>query len=92
MATSRQGNPYVRLSVAVDQRGKTEATWYTLVITGRKAENAEALLNVFRKGRLVHARGEPDDRVYQKADGTWAVSRTIVVDELPLLLDAKPKD
>jgi single-stranded DNA-binding protein len=89
---SKANNPYLRMSVAVDNPGSDTTTWYSCIITGRKAENTEKLLKVFKKGRLVLVEGVPESNAYMKKDGLPAVSNSIMVDNLPVLMDAKPKD
>jgi single-stranded DNA-binding protein len=85
--------PYLRLSVAVDEPGDDNTTsWYTCIIAGRKAENIESLKRVFTKGRLISVIGRPRAKGYLKADKTTVgASITILCDELPVLLDPKPK-
>jgi single-stranded DNA-binding protein len=91
-AISQANNPYLRMSVAVNRPGGGTPTWYSCIITGRKVENTERLLKVFLKGRLVLVEGVPESSAYLKKSGEPAVSNTILVDSLPTVLDAKPKD
>ena len=89
-AKSREGKPYLRLSVAVDEPdGST--SWWSCIIAGRKAENIESLMKVFTKGRLITVFGRPSIKAYLK-QGEPEPSRTVLVDELPLVLDPKPKE
>ena len=90
-ANSNSGKPYLRLSVAVDDP-KDPTTWWNCIIAGKKAENMDALLKLFTKGRLVSLWGKPKSKAYLKQNGEPAVSNSVLVDELPLVLDAKPKD
>ncbi len=90
VVTPEGRKPYLRLSVAVDETdGST--TWWSCIIAGKKAENIDKLLKVFTKGRLVSLWGKPRTKAYMK-QGEPAVSNTVLVDELPLVLDSKPKD
>lgn len=88
-ATSKSGKPYLRLSIAVDDPDG-ETTWWSCIVAGKKVENMDALLKVFTKGRLVALWGKPKFKAYLK-QGQPAVSPSVLVDELPLVLDAKPK-
>jgi single-stranded DNA-binding protein len=90
-AISKANNPYLRMSVAVDQPGSDTPTWFQCIITGRKVENTEKLLGVFKKGRLVLIEGVPRSEGYLTKEGKPAVKNTILVDNLPLLMDPKPK-
>lgn len=89
------GKPYLRLSVAVDDEGAAEnapPTWYSCIISGRKAENIDRLLKVFRKGRLVRVSGRPRNKIFYKDDKSAHISHGVWCDELPTVLDPKPKD
>ena len=89
-AKSDSGKPYLRLSVAVDDP-KGATAWYSCIIAGKKAENMDALLKVFTKGRLVSLWGKPRSTGYIKQNGEAGVNNSVLVDELPLVLDPKPK-
>lgn len=86
--------PYLRLNVAVDNEegGERKPTWYVCIVNSKAVETPDKLLKVFTVGRKVFLRGTPKTRVYQKDDGTWAASTTVMVDGLPKLMDPKPKD
>lgn len=86
--------PYLRLNVAVDdeEAGQKKTTWYVCIINSKAVETPEKLLSVFKVGRKVFVRGTPRTRTFQKGDGTWAASTTVLVDGLPKLMDPKPKD
>ena len=86
------GKPYLRLGVAVDEEDGT-TSWYQAIIAGKKAENIEDLKKVFRKGRKIHVIGRPRAKGYLKKDKvTVGASITVMCDELPQVLDPKPKD
>lgn len=87
------GRPYLRLTVAVDEDdGEKRTTWYVCIVNSRAVETPDRLLKTLTVGRKVYIRGSPRHRVYQKGDGSWVPSTTILVDGLPLLMDPKPKD
>jgi hypothetical protein len=89
------GRPYLRLNVAVDdeEAGQKKTTWYLCIINSKAVEKPDKLLKVFTVGRKVFIRGAPRaPRAYQKGDGTWTASTTVLVDGLPRLMDPKPKD
>lgn len=86
---SKAGNIYLRLSIACnDSDGTTKTTtWYSVVIFGKKAENADEILKYCAKGRLVLVEGQPKVQAYLKKDGTPAVDNSIIADALPIYLD-----
>lgn len=96
LRTSKGPNPapYLKLNVAVDdeERGEKKTVWYVCNVTSKAVEKPEKLLATFTKGRKVLLWGTPKVRTYQKGDGSWAASTTILVDGLPRLMDNKPKD
>lgn len=94
LRTSKGSNaPYLKLNVAVDdeERGEKKTVWYVCNVTSKAVEKPEKLLATFTKGRKVLLWGTPKVRTYQKGDGSWAASTTILVDGLPKLMDNKPK-
>jgi single-stranded DNA-binding protein len=88
--TSEKGNKYVRISVAVD--GRQGVKWYSVVVTGAAVANPDRLLEVFQKGRLLLVEGEPQDDIFHKRDGTATITRSILANGLPRVLDNKPED
>lgn len=86
---SKAGNIYLRLSVACnDSDGTTKTTtWYSVVIFGKMAENADEILKYCAKGRLVLVEGRPKVEAYLKKDGTPAVDNSIIAHFLPKYLD-----
>lgn len=87
--TSGAGNSYVRISVAVS-RGTKDARktiWYSVLLFGRLAENAERLTVMYAKGRLVLVEGRPQVEAFVKRDGSPGLDNTIIATQLPELLD-----
>lgn len=88
---SRQGNMYIRMSIAVD-RGYGEnknVVWYSVLLFGAMAQDPEKVLARYRKGRLVLVEGRPQVEAYLKSDGKAGLDNTIVAISLPELLDHK---
>lgn len=87
--TSNAGNKYIRLSVASDYGSgeNKKTTWYSVLLLGKMAENADTLAKYFRKGRLVQVTGRPQVQAFIKNDGAPGVENTIVAYQLPELLD-----
>lgn len=93
-AKGPSGRPYLRLNVAVDdeEEGQKKTTWFVCIVNSKAVETPDRLMKVFTVGRKVFVRGTPRLRAYQKGDGSWAASTTVMVDGLPKVLDSKPKD
>ncbi len=89
--SSRQGNSYIRMSIAVD-RGygdNKSVVWYSVLLFGSMAHDPEKVVARYRKGRLVLVEGRPQTEAYLKSDGKPALDNTIVAISLPELLDHK---
>lgn len=88
---SRQGNMYIRMSVAVDRGTSTNknVVWYTVLLFGSMAQDHEKVLARYRKGRLVLVEGRPQVEAYLRNDGTPGLDNTVVAISLPELLDNK---
>jgi len=92
--TSKAGNPYVRISVAVN-RGPSDArktVWYSTLLFGRMAENADRLKVMYAKGRSVLVEGRPQVEAFTKKDGSLGVDNSIIATQLPELLDYHKPD
>ena len=89
---SQSGNKYLRMSVAANSGSGAarKVCWYSVLIMGKMSENTEALLRVFKKGRLVLVEGRPQVEAFIKKDGTAGLDNTIIAASLPTLLDAAP--
>jgi single-stranded DNA-binding protein len=88
---SRQGNMYIRMSVAVD-RGYGEnknVVWYSVLLFGAMAQDPDKVLARYRKGRLILVEGRPQVEAFIKSDGRPGLDNTIVAISLPELLDHK---
>lgn len=88
---SRQGNTYIRMSVAVD-RGYGEnksVVWYSVLLFGAMANDPEKVVARYRKGRLVLVEGRPQVEAYLDRDSKPRLDNTIVAISLPELLDHK---
>jgi single-stranded DNA-binding protein len=90
---SPSGNPYVRLSVAVDRGTKEnrKTVWYTVLLFGGLAERAQAMLPYYAKGRLVLVEGRPQSEIYVRNDGTHEIDHALIASTMPELLDYKNK-
>lgn len=89
---SKTGKKYLRISVAANRgSGETKTTcWYSAVVFGKMAENIDALLRVFRVGRLILVEGRPQVEAFIKKDGSAGIDNTIIASALPTLMDAPP--
>lgn len=88
---SRQGNIYIRMTVAVD-RGygdKASTVWYTVLLFGAMAADPETFKSRYRKGRLVLVEGRPQPDAYIRQDGTAALDNSVIAITVPQLLDYK---
>lgn len=90
--TSNAGNAYVRISVAVNRGSKEhrKTIWYSVLLFGKLAENADRLKVMYGKGRLVLVDGRPQVEAFIKKDGSPGLDNTIIATQLPELLDYKP--
>lgn len=89
--TSKAGNRYMRISVAVNRgSGQSRTTvWYSVLLFGKMVENVDTLLGVFTTGRRVLVEGRPQVELFVKKDGSPGIDNTIVATQLPTLLDFK---
>lgn len=87
--TAKSQAKYLKMSVAVNKGSgeKRKTTWYTVLLFGHLVVNIDALLAIFKPGRLVAVSGRPETAVYIKKDGVAALDNTIIAHSLPQLLD-----
>ena len=88
---SKAGNPYLRMSVAVDRSsGDSKTTvWYSVLMFGNMVRDEERLLANYAKGRLVLVEGRPQVEAFIKKDGSIGLDNTIIAMSMPELLDAR---
>jgi len=60
---------------------KTE--WYNVIYTRPN------LARYLTKGRFVYIQGKPENRLFQRKDGTWAIDQTINASRVELLSSGK---
>lgn len=86
---SKAGNPYYRISVAVERRvGESKTVcWYSVLLFGAMAK--EQRVSLYQPGRLILVEGRPQVEAYLKKDGSAAVDNCVIATALPELLDAK---
>lgn len=91
--TSRAGNPYLRLSVAVDRsQGDTKnVVWYSVLLFGAMVKDEERLLSLYSKGRLVLVEGRPQVEAFIRKDGSAGLDNTIIAISMPELLDSRTR-
>lgn len=90
--SSRQGNSYIRMSVAVN-RGYGEnktVVWYSVLLFGSMASDPEKILARYKKGRQVLVEGRPQFEAYMTKDNKPGLDTTIVAISMPELLDKSP--
>lgn len=89
--SSKAGNPYVRISVAVSRgSGESKTTvWYSVLLFGNMAKEPEKIKAMYSKGRLVLVEGRPQVDVFIKKDGSPGLDNTIIATAYPELLDAR---
>lgn len=87
---SRAGNPYLRMSVAVDRNvgGAVSPVWYSVMMFGSMVRDMDSLLKRYRPGRLLLVEGRPQNEAFVRADGTAGIEQTIVATGMPELLDS----
>lgn len=87
--TSKSQNRYLKMSVAVNKGTgeKRKTTWYSVFLFGPMVANIDALLAIFKPGRLVAVSGRPEVAAYLKKDGAAGLDNTIIAHSLPQLLD-----
>jgi single-stranded DNA-binding protein len=92
--TSGAGNAYVRMSVAVNRGSKEnrKTVWYSVLMFGRLADNADRLKAMYAKGRAVLVEGRPQSEAFVKKDGTAGIENSIIATQHPELLDFKATD
>lgn len=86
--SSRGGNKYVRISVAVNfgKKENRKTTWYSVMLFGKLVEDLKNL-EYYKVGRAVLASGRPQSSPYAKKDGTLEVDNSIIASEWPVLMD-----
>lgn len=92
--TSNAGNSYVRISVAVNRGSKEhrKTIWYSVLLFGKLAENADRTKVMYGKGRAVLVEGRPQVEAFIKKDGSPGLDNTIIATQLPELLDFNKPD
>lgn len=91
--TSKAGNPYLRLSLAVD-RGSGDArhsVWYSVLLFGAMVKDKQQALARYSSGRLALVEGRPQVEAFIKKDGSAGLDNTIIAISMPELLDTPPK-
>ena len=88
---SKQGNPYLRMSVAVDrsQGDAKNVIWYSVLLFGAMARDDARILSLYTKGRLVLVEGRPQVEAFIKRDGSAGLDSTIIAISMPELLDSR---
>lgn len=88
---SKAGNPYLRMSVAVDrtQGDSKVVVWYSVLMFGSMVRDEERLLANYSKGRLVLVEGRPQVEAFVRKDGSPGLDNTIIAMSMPELLDAR---
>lgn len=91
LMTSKAGNPYLRMSVAVDRsQGDAKAVvWYSVLMFGSMVRDHERMLANYTKGRLVLVEGRPQVEAFIRKDGSAGLDNTIIAMSIPELLDAR---
>jgi single-stranded DNA-binding protein len=92
--TSNAGNAYLRISVAVNRgsRESRKTIWYSVLMFGKLAENADRMKSLYSKGRAVLVEGRPQVEVFVKKDGSPGLDNTIIATQHPELLDFPKPD
>lgn len=82
--------PFIKMSVAVDKKdaaGVKETIWYQVIMSSpAAAQNADALLALYQKGKRVLVEGDFKLRPFIDPKGQAAVERTIYPHTRPQLL------
>lgn len=91
--TSKQGNDYIRMSLAVDRiSGAAKfTTWYSVLLFGAMARDPARIKALYTPGRLILAEGRPQVEAYVRKDGTAGLDNTIIAISVPELFDTRPK-
>lgn len=91
--TSKQGQEYIRMSIAVDRvSGAAKyTTWYSVLLFGSMARDPVRFKALYTPGRLVLAEGRPQVEAYIRKDGTAGLDNTIIAISVPELFDTRPK-
>lgn len=89
---SKAGNPYLRMSVAVDRgTGDSKSTvWYSVLMFGSMVRDEERLLANYTKGRVVLVEGRPQVEAFIRKDGSAGLDNSIIAISMPELLDSRP--
>lgn len=93
--TSRQGNKYVRLSVAVNRPAPSAPSgkvtvWYSVLLYSGLAKEPEKIVERYTPGRIVLAEGRPQNSAFIRKDGTADLENCIIASMMPELLDRRP--
>lgn len=88
---SKAGNPYLRMSVAVDrsQGDSKNVVWYSVLLFGSMVRDEERLISLYSKGRLVLVEGRPQVEAFIRKDGSAGLDNTIIAISMPELLDSR---
>lgn len=91
--TSKAGNPYLRMSVAVDRsQGESKnVVWYSVLMFGSMVRDEARLLSMYTKGRLVLVEGRPQVEAFIKKDGSAGLDNSIIAISMPELLDSRSR-
>jgi single-stranded DNA-binding protein len=91
LLTSKAGNTYLRVSVAVDRSAgeNKNVVWYSVLMFGSMVHDKQKMLSLYTKGRLVLVEGRPQVEAFIKRDGSAGLDNTIIAISMPELLDAR---
>ena len=93
--TSRQGNQYVRLSVAVNRPSSSAPSgkitvWYSVLLYSGLAKEPDKIVERYSPGRVVLVEGRPQNSAFIRKDGTADLENCIIASRMPELLDRRP--
>lgn len=91
--TSAAGNPYVRISVAVNRKtanAEKLTVWYSVLLYGGLAKEPEKVAARYGKGRVVLVEGRPQSAAFIRQDGTAGLENSIIATNFPELMDRPP--
>jgi single-stranded DNA-binding protein len=89
---SKAGNSYVRMTVAVDRSAgaSSHVIWYSVLLFGGLAKDADQLLTRYQKGRTVIVEGRPQVEAFVKKDGSPGLDNSIIAISMPELFGHRP--
>lgn len=88
--TSGAGQPYLKMTLAVNRVKGRPPVWYTVFMFGTLAKDPQSLIARYRPGRVTLVEGRPQTEPYTASDGSLAVDNVIVAISMPECLDAIP--